>query len=283
MMRKRSIAQTSNRQGNFMSDQPNIQSPSCKSNRPTSSLFPSPRLLVGFSSKGLHDPEAVMSPTSILETKSFASIGNPFLGCKGKPPTCEKKQSCHICGVSGPIGLALLDSFRDEDHVWESSNKERRMVLFASQLKIQIPPINQTPSSTGGLSESPLFATEFGIKTMNLHTCSLSPSCLAGENIPPPSMITGVLSAGEMELSEDYTRVIMHGPNPKTTHIFDNCKVESCGDSPVFPSDVFLRFCCTCGKNLCQSKDIFMYRGEKAFCSRECRCKEIEKHESAIP
>lgn len=34
------------------------------------------------------------------------------------------------------------------------------------------------------------------------------------------------LSAREMALSEDYTCIISHGPNPKTTHIFGDCILD---------------------------------------------------------
>jgi len=101
-----------------------------------------------------------------------------------------------------------------------------------------------------------------------------------------------VVSAIEMELSEDYTCVISHGPNPRTTHIFEDCIVESCcggsgfSDSrkengfftdrlSSFPSESFLSICYSCKKNLGQGKDIYMYRGEKAFCSSECRYQQI--------
>ncbi|KAI3525637.1 hypothetical protein L1887_04573 [Cichorium endivia] len=64
-----------------------------------------------------------------------------------------------------------------------------------------------------------------------------------------------------MELSEEYTRLISHGPNPKTTHIYDNCVVESCcgvigtpelkKPGPPKPScENFLSICHTCTKNL---------------------------------
>jgi len=36
----------------------------------------------------------------------------------------------------------------------------------------------------------------------------------------------GSLSAKEIELSEDYTCIISHGPNPKRTHIFGDCILE---------------------------------------------------------
>ncbi|XP_042505675.1 FCS-Like Zinc finger 8-like [Macadamia integrifolia] len=90
-----------------------------------------------------------------------------------------------------------------------------------------------------------------------------------------PLVFTSCLSASEMELSENYTCVISHGPNPKTTHIFDNCIVESCcgvvrfsasrkenffSACSRFPSENFLSFCYACKKNLGQGKDISMIK-----------------------
>ncbi|PON65601.1 Zf-FLZ domain containing protein [Parasponia andersonii] len=108
------------------------------------------------------------------------------------------------------------------------------------------------------------------------------------------------LSPSEIELSEDYTCVISHGPNPKTTHIYGDCILEAhSGDlsnsgkredkkdialpEPIensevpvsYPSDHFLSFCFYCNKKLEEDKDIYIYRGEKAFCSLSCRSLEI--------
>ncbi|KAG2729156.1 hypothetical protein I3843_01G231400 [Carya illinoinensis] len=112
------------------------------------------------------------------------------------------------------------------------------------------------------------------------------------------------LSAREIELSEDYTCIISHGPNPKTTHIFGDCildchineladfgkKEESTikspeeaenpeGLTPSRPEEIF-SFCYTCKKRLEEGEDIFIYRGEKAFCSFECRAEAIFAEES---
>ncbi|KAL2346820.1 hypothetical protein Fmac_000820 [Flemingia macrophylla] len=107
------------------------------------------------------------------------------------------------------------------------------------------------------------------------------------------------LSASDIELSEDYTCVISHGPNPKTTHIFgdrifethsnafkDHFKKEEkekganslgtgLGCSNPYPSSDFLSFCYHCNKKLEEGKDIYIYGGEKAFCSLTCRAMEI--------
>ncbi|TXG69107.1 hypothetical protein EZV62_004042 [Acer yangbiense] len=109
----------------------------------------------------------------------------------------------------------------------------------------------------------------------------------------------GSLSACEIALSEDYTCITCHGPNPKTTHIFGDCILEGppvhelanfdrkevetpqVAKCPAYPSDDFLSFCYLCNKKLERGADIYMYRGEKAFCSIECREEEILAEEEA--
>lgn len=106
----------------------------------------------------------------------------------------------------------------------------------------------------------------------------------------------------EMVLSEEYTCVISHIGNNlikkreyfdgnltskrETTVVATNIWVNSgvfyaasppVGEfaaKPVFGTADFLSSCYLCKKQL-HGLDIFMYRGEKAFCSAECRCKQI--------
>ncbi|RDX63226.1 Protein MARD1, partial [Mucuna pruriens] len=109
----------------------------------------------------------------------------------------------------------------------------------------------------------------------------------------------GSLSAREIELSEDYTCIISHGPNPKRTHIFGDCILEchnndfsefSKKEEPAFrssqvpafsegsasyPSDSVMSFCYSCNKKLVKEEDIYRYRGGKAFCSFDCGSEEI--------
>ncbi|MED6173817.1 hypothetical protein PIB30_063237 [Stylosanthes scabra] len=182
----------------------------------SSSFFISPRLFTNLaSSKGVFQETEgmMMSPTSILDSKPFSAFKNhPFWS---ETSHKNKKRCCYSDKLdSKGVGLALVDE----------AAAESRMVVFGSQLKIQIPPLEV------------------------------------------------------MELSEDYTRVISHGPNPRTTHIFGNCIIHStpspsASASPHtrYPSETFLSVCFLCNKNLGHGQDIYMYRGERAFCSNECR------------
>lgn len=82
--------------------------------------------------------------------------------------------------------------------------------------------------------------------------------------MPPNVSAESVFIGSEIELSEEYTCVISHGPYPKTTRIFYDCVVEN-------RSDGFLSFCYGCKKKLGPGVDVYIYR-DKSFCSNECRC-----------
>ncbi|OEL37108.1 hypothetical protein BAE44_0001872 [Dichanthelium oligosanthes] len=40
-------------------------------------------------------------------------------------------------------------------------------------------------------------------------------------------------------------------------------------------SSSFLQRCYLCHRELAEGRDIYMYRGDRAFCSEECRCRQI--------
>ncbi|KAE9453105.1 hypothetical protein C3L33_14980, partial [Rhododendron williamsianum] len=290
MLRKRSRATTKQA---LMADYSSIPSPTETNRKPTSSIFLSPRLFAGFASKGSStspDTESVLSPTSILDTKLFSALRNPFWS---DSPKSEAKTHFDKLDSRG-VGLGIVDELiTDELSDPKLSKSQSRMVLFGSQLKIQIPPLPLPSSVLSPADSSPGSPGDFGIKTRSTSQKSPFGSANSGLGNPnSPRVFAGCLSASEMELSEDYTCVITHGPNPKTTHIFDNCIVESCcgvvgmssrrkeygfhgNRSMSYPSESFLSFCYSCKKNLGHGKDIYMYRGEKAFCSSECRHKEM--------
>ncbi|GMI99403.1 Increased Resistance to Myzus persicae 1 [Hibiscus trionum] len=51
---------------------------------------------------------------------------------------------------------------------------------------------------------------------------------------------------------------------------------------PEFPdsqTSPFLRSCCLCNRRLAPARDIFMYRGNTAFCSERCRAMQMKQDE----
>lgn len=159
-------------------------------------LFPNRCLFRSFSSKGFTDHEVVaMNTNSIPEPKHL------FFSKKQQPtnPPLELQ--------SEPIGLGIVDALIEDA-------AQGRMILFGSQLKVKIPSM-----------ESPSSPIEFGVKNKDSLLALASP----GAPFSPPVFAVRSLSVTELEKSEDYTCVISRGPNPKTTHIFDDCVLVSCG------------------------------------------------------
>lgn len=256
MLRNRSRAVTS-KQPLMADSQP---SPTHKNYSKSPSFFDSPRFR-GFAIKGSFETDSnLISPTSILDTtKPFPFGRNPFSGdqIQPKPPKTQpgNKPFWEKSEAKG-IGLALVQTLKDENLEDKNSKTSNRKVLFGTKLRVQIPKtLNSQFSETGSVNS--------GIQTENPNSGSGS-GCVSERS--------------EMELSEDYTCVISRGPTPRTTHIFDNCIVESyhtMSDQSSSGSENFLSFCYTCRKNLEQKIDIYIYRGEKAFCSQECRYQEM--------
>lgn len=270
MLRQRSRARATNKQ-TLMADFEGYKRPT------SSSLFSSPRLFATITNNPKEPSEAdvaVMSPTSILDTKPFSSLRSSFQDSP-RGHEAEHRRAWETKLDTRGIADALSVGNSNQN----SRGPENPVVLFGSHLRIQIPPL---PSSSLSMTDSPKTTMEFGIKNRSsqLGICQ-SPAAKRSvfEPIGSPGVITGCLSMSEMEMSEDYTCVISHGPVPRTTHIFDNCIVESCSSAVElsalekqarfsaekftvnhYPSQNFLSSCHTCKKNLDQGKDIYMYR-----------------------
>ncbi|TYJ21645.1 hypothetical protein E1A91_A08G076300v1 [Gossypium mustelinum] len=242
MLRNRSRAVTSKQQP-LMADH-SSQSSSLSQNHttPIPSFFGSPRFKA-FTTKCLPDTEPVVlkSPTSILDNnKPLFTFGNLFgfdLNQSKSPKTSISlnNKRHHTTQTSEPKGVGLAIV----DTLNDKPTKDNKVPPKTSNNKV-------------------LFGTKLRVQ------------------IP----FNWGVPVKEMELSEDYTCVKSHGPNPKTTHIYGSCVVKSYCSSVLdelkcaAESD-FLSFCHTCKKNLEQKIDIYIYRGEKAFCSQECRYQEM--------
>ncbi|TKY74662.1 hypothetical protein E2542_SST03425 [Spatholobus suberectus] len=185
----------------------------------------------------------------------------------GRTRSCSLDSCSPLKALSG-----LTSSFSDSD----TDN------FAMKDVNIQV---SSPPHFIGGSQNSNTFPPT----KLNSNTLSI---CSSNEFIKS-------LSATEIELSEDYTCVISHGPNPKTTHIFGDCILEThsnafknhvkneekekgvnhvstrLGSPNPYPSSDFLSFCHHCNKKLEEGKDIYIYGGEKAFCSLTCRAMEI--------
>ncbi|KAG5043520.1 hypothetical protein AAZX31_03G137700 [Glycine max] len=235
------------------------------------SLFGSPKFR-DFTNKCLSSgTEALRSPTSILDARALSpfAFGSPFSTLPNK--SSSQNRTWDKPDSKGGIGLALVGALKDEDtSISHNSEPNKGNVL----LRVKIPFESQFQTCVD----------DFGTTKTNNGSKNSSGSGICAKDCCDSPRSGGVLSWSEMELSEEYTCVISHGPNPKATHIFNNCiVVETYCSLPqkhnshhsAATSGNFLSFCYTCKKHLDQTKDIFIYRGEKAFCSRECRHREM--------
>uniref|UniRef100_A0A0E0GRF7 FLZ-type domain-containing protein n=1 Tax=Oryza nivara TaxID=4536 RepID=A0A0E0GRF7_ORYNI len=292
MLRNRSRRSVGAKQGGVAAmAQPEPPPPSSQSSSSSSSsspVFPSPRPFMalphppqaGFLDGAAEGPSSSMSPTSILETKQFccSSAMPPFLSER----SLRKAHMEMAAAPPEPAGVGLADVLREHHGGGKAGGGK---VVFGSQLRIQVP--------TGRAVELVSSPIEFGVKNRDAHLAAMSPARrFLPEVVSSPSarvFAAAVVSPGEMAMSEDYTCVISRGPNPRTTHIFDDCIVESCGDVLVekvaggggdgdgdaVRTNGFLNSCYACNKQLGHGNDIFIYRGDKAFCSSECRYQEM--------
>ncbi|CAJ1969335.1 unnamed protein product [Sphenostylis stenocarpa] len=274
LLRNRSRAVT---KPSLMGDHSSQPCPNQSYKRTIPSLF-SPKFR-DFSVKCLSGAEALRSPTSILDTRALTPFGNPLSYEKkietfGSPRIPSENRSSWD---SKGIGLALVGALKDEPLPHNSTKPSSASVLFGTKHRVKIPPLAlPLPPPSSSESTETSAAASFAAKSKDSQKHA---------NDSPLSVATGVMSLSEMELFEEYTCVISHGPNPRTTHIFDNCIVESyCSlpNNPLSSSHNFLSYCHTCKNHLEQTKDIFIYRGEKAFCSKECRHQEMMLDEAGI-
>ncbi|GJM94021.1 hypothetical protein PR202_ga10632 [Eleusine coracana subsp. coracana] len=209
-------------------------------------FFRVPDLLVKLSTKCLIELDAVRSPTSPLDLKFFTGLG-----------TKSPRSSSAEASQNQKVGLGLVDSLTDENPTPLGSRK----VLLGSEMRITD---NLTRKSS---STAPVQAGEVQQQDENMSD----------------GLEGSIMSLDDIVNSEDYTCVVSRGPNPRTTHIFGDrvfefeveqlMPDESKGEEIVLTlaKEGAMSFCCFCHEKLKEGKDIYIYQGDKAFCSMECR------------
>ncbi|RWR77512.1 hypothetical protein CKAN_00600200 [Cinnamomum micranthum f. kanehirae] len=227
--------------------------------------------------------DSSLTPRSLPKNYAISPLKSPNLQLGNSDIVLESNEMSLKSEVVGKIRSCLSYSERSSSLLsgLMHSNPTSKSEEFCSDSK-------NTQQDSGSLP--------FALDCPNFEKFSDMKSSSPLKSIASGQRFIGSLSASEIELSEDYTCVISHGPNPRTTHIYGNCVLEShtfeladCnkkewvigsqalvkGADNYYPPDDFLSFCCSCKKKLEEGKDIFMYRGEKAFCSSSCRAQEI--------
>lgn len=233
-------------------------------------------------SKSLSDYETAWSPTSPLEFRLF--LGNPFGGSSSLRSIPRMHQRSWD---SGKVGLRIVDSL--DDHHTDSSrillpSPDSKNMIFGS---LMLNPFTKSPMLKDDKPNADGSCSGAGnISVNNIDACQQG------------SVSEPVESEAEIS-EEEYTFV----HEPKTTHIYGSQVLESVEDDGMtkkgccedekesifviapldlttiadvlLPPSDFLSFCSFCSKKLGMGKDIYMYRGYKAFCSSDCRSEVI--------
>ncbi|CAA6672719.1 unnamed protein product [Spirodela intermedia] len=259
----------------------------------SASLFGRPGLFIGFG-KGMVDSDSSGSPKSPLDYRIFSGFG----GHRVRSPRSPRAGGPRKIWNGDKVGLSLINEGECRSSGGVVGSSESRSILFVSQMRVGISnpktSIDHHPLAEGSACSSKSLPKNYAIsfhgriespdlrsdpskkKGSELPVSrSVSPpsvgaggSIIASGSLPITSGFTDSLSASEIERSEDYTRIISRGPNPKTTHIFGDCVLEalSAGDAPDFAGND--------GRAEEEGRE-----GEKAFCSCACRSREIGTEE----
>nr|CAB3464134.1 unnamed protein product [Digitaria exilis] len=287
-------------------------------------LFAMPRLLVGLGAAppDCDSPTAARSPTSPLDLRApFAALGGSML----RSPRSPRSWESHRLGLGGLVDDALLAEPAARNRLLGPQMRQP----FKLPQRITTKPFTTQPRACGQAASSPVVGnveTAAGASAKPVacsrsygdvksgpevtvpggaqpgassHPADLGKFMASGSlpaSIGGPRRYVGSVSATEVEQSEDYTCIIEHGPNPKTTRIFGDCILEPCtvrvsdGESldamevkegaesywlvKCFDAgqagDEFLSSCTSCKKKL-DGSDSCMCRGGKALSSGNCR------------
>lgn len=217
--------------------------------------------------KSLIHTDSFEAPKSLPKNVGIFPCGN------AKPSILQKASSDVLfeigdaqCGLKPSFRPCSLDSTKSGSHLSRLAKDNSGSKSFVSENGNDI--VSSAVQINGGSKLS---------NSLDAEQHSALTSIGSGNGL------IGTISSSEIELSEDYTCVRIHGPNPKVTHIYGDCILE-CHDNELanfgknnedgtvllpttessklltsYPSSDFLSFCYSCKKKL-DGEDIYMYR-----------------------
>ncbi|KAL6607735.1 hypothetical protein ACP70R_040798 [Stipagrostis hirtigluma subsp. patula] len=285
-----------------------------------------PRLLVGLARCAAPDCDspAARSPTSPLDLRAFAALGGSLLRSPRSPRSWESRR----VGLGGLVdtlaepaadaknrllGPQMRPAFKRPQCVARPHTSQpidcshASPELLTAAVAVAGAGGKSVPCgrSYGDLKSGPeVVAVPGGAQLgASSHSADLGKFPAPGSlpaSIGGPRRCIGSVSATEVEQSEDYTCIIAHGPNPKTTRIFRDCILEPCiarvpdGESMEAVEvkegadsywlvkcsgdggEEFLgSSCLSCNNKKLDGNDACIYRGGKELCSGNCRDQEI--------
>ncbi|CAN4099182.1 unnamed protein product [Withania somnifera] len=156
----------------------------------------------------------------------------------------------------GGVGLAIVAAL--ENSSGKNGETPVNKVVY-NRRSLPIPVISSSKKSA-------TFTAEFGETEMDSFEEYTIVTCRAPGNKKSYTKIYGDRSKRE-NLTE------FQGRKCNRPSVF-NISPANTGSFPAYPDSDFLSSCHLCQKKL-HGKDIYMYRGEKAFCSTDCRYRQI--------
>ncbi|KAL0724478.1 hypothetical protein Bca4012_039077 [Brassica carinata] len=180
-------------------------------------LFSIPRFLISKDSDG-----AGRSPTSPLDFTLFSGLFSPR--SPAAPPPSSPRFAHRNRWACDKVGLSLLSSSVGEEEGLFNIVLAPRIKPRMFGLKSNSLPKNYAPPSSMSSDTDPLPCDS--VTGVEEEHDSPRRSSSSPMDIISSQAYSRSLSAREMALSEDYTCIISHGPNPKTTHIFGDCILD---------------------------------------------------------
>ncbi|CAH2060621.1 unnamed protein product [Thlaspi arvense] len=243
-------------------------------------------LLIGLkNNKCISDSDFVRSPKSPLEFRVLSTMAEPFfLRCP------RSSLTAHLNCCCGPVkvGLSIVDSLADDRVLSPDIVFGPALSIKSSEIRDKHPKLSSEPKPVEIKKEISGAIFQIGeTEPGETRVLSRSKFCAEGNSEIAFSCCLSE-DEDEMEMSEDYTCIISHGPNPKTTHIYGG-RVLECHKNefdnkksmwkqsliPCFPSIISSPYVTSATKNLKLEKTYICTGVEKGFCSEECRSEEM--------